>query len=82
MIKYKFNVGDRWEGYIVKHIHFVHSEFHASQESDRFHIERGYAECVSRTGKRSSTSFGIDKRLHKASGQAIMISSQYVGEGF
>jgi hypothetical protein len=67
---------------MVKHNLFIHSQYNASKQSDLFHIEKGYAECILPSGKRSSVSFGIDKRLFKASGQAILISSQYVGEGF
>jgi hypothetical protein len=67
---------------MVKHNLFIHSQYRVSQQSDLFHTENGYAECISPSGKRSSDVFGINKKLSKASGQAILISSQYVGEGF
>lgn len=82
MIKMKFNVGDRWDGYIVKHVHFVHSQWNISKESDSFHIERGHAQHKNAKGKWYSSFFGIDKKLNKAAANGIMISAHYIGDGF
>lgn len=67
---------DKWEGFLPTKDPFMQDDYYTSKESDQFHMSRGYGYPSRGRG----FNFGTQKKIWKASGQAVQIDSYSVGK--
>lgn len=69
---------DKFDGYIPKRHDFLHDNYNVSYQQESFSIRSGYA--WDHAGKRRGFSYGVDKKIWKASGRGINVDSQDIGK--
>ena len=56
---------------------WIQSEYYVSNQQEYFHLTVGY---INYEGKRRGTKFGVNRKVHKASGAGVCLDSTFIGK--
>lgn len=73
----KHQMLDKYEAHMPNKANWVQGEYYVSLESERFHLSYGWRD---HGGIKGGTRFGVQRKLHHASGSGINVDSHYVGK--
>lgn len=79
-IDYKSETHDPYDAVMPSKEHFIMKHYAVSAQRGHFHYRAGSMGYYSKDGQFTYASYGVDKRMTRASGEGYMADSQWAGK--